>query len=93
MDLKTVQHVANLARLNLTVPEQERMAADMAHITEYIHALGKVDVKGVEPTVHPVAAPNQWREDAVAPSFTREQATANAPESEQNFFKVPPVIE
>ncbi|MBE7491887.1 MAG: Asp-tRNA(Asn)/Glu-tRNA(Gln) amidotransferase subunit GatC [Planctomycetes bacterium] len=93
MDLKTVQHVARLARLQLTDAEAARMAADMARITEHIHALGKVDVRGVEPTVHPVAARNQWREDAVTESFTREQATQNAPESEQNFFKVPPVIE
>ena len=93
MDLKTVQHVAKLARLQLSDAEAQRMAADMSRITEHIHALGKVDVKGVEPTVHPVEARNQWREDAVAESFTREQATQNAPESEQNFFKVPPVIE
>lgn len=93
MDLKTVQHVAKLARLQLTDAEAQRMAADMGSITGYIHELGKVDVKGVEPTVHPVATRNQWREDAVAESFTREQATGNAPESEQNFFKVPPVIE
>jgi len=93
MDLKTVQHVAKLARLQLTGAEEQRMAADMARITDHIHALGKVDVKGIEPTVHPVASQNQWRQDAVAPSFTREQATQNAPDSEQNFFKVPPVIE
>lgn len=93
MDLQTVQHVSKLARLQLSDAEAQRMAADLARVTEHIHALGKVDVKGVEPTVHPVATRNQWREDNVAESFTREQATQNAPESEQNFFKVPPVIE
>ncbi|MBX3475105.1 MAG: Asp-tRNA(Asn)/Glu-tRNA(Gln) amidotransferase subunit GatC [Planctomycetes bacterium] len=93
MDLNTVRHVARLARLALSEAEEARMAEDMARITGHIHALGKVDVKGIEPTVHPVPARNAWREDAVVPGFSRDQATGNAPDSEQNFFKVPPVIE
>lgn len=93
MDLTTVKHVAKLARLNLTEDEAARMAADMVRITEHIEQLGKVEVKGVEATIHPVATRNQWRPDHVAPGLAREAATSNAPESEQNFFKVPPVIE
>lgn len=93
MDLKTVMHVAKLARLNLSDAEAQRMAADLSQITGYIEKLGAVDVRGVDATVHPVRAADQWREDAVAPSFERETATRNAPQSEQNFFKVPPVIE
>ncbi|MBX3460296.1 MAG: Asp-tRNA(Asn)/Glu-tRNA(Gln) amidotransferase subunit GatC [Planctomycetes bacterium] len=93
MDEATVRHVARLARLELTDAEAKRFAADMTRITEYVSALANVNVQGAEMTVHPVAERNQWRQDEPAPGVGREQAVANAPESEQNFFKVPPVIE
>ena len=93
MDLGTVSHVATLARLDLEPGQAKRLAAELSRITEYIDALGKVDVRGVEPTLHPLGPRNQWREDETAPSLPRETATGGAPESEQNFFKVPPVIE
>jgi aspartyl-tRNA(Asn)/glutamyl-tRNA(Gln) amidotransferase subunit C len=93
MDLKTVMHVAKLARLDLSEAEAQRLAAELSKITGYIESLGKVDVSGAEATVQPVSARNQWREDVIAPSLSREVATRGAAESEQNFFKVPPVIE
>ena len=93
MDEPTVRHVARLARLKLTEAEVARFSADFAAITGYVEQLSGVDVSGVEPTIHPVSDRNLWREDAKAESLTREQASANAPASEQHFFKVPPVIE
>lgn len=93
MDAQTVRNVARLARLELPEAEVPALAADLARITEYIAQLGKADVTGVEMTVHPIADRNQWRVDEARPGLTREQAVANAPRSEQNFFQVPPVIE
>lgn len=93
MDEKTVEHVALLARLKLSDEEIARFTGDLSAITEYIAQLSKADVEGVASTVHPVADVNLWRDDTVIPSFKREEAAANAPDSEQNFFKVPPAIE
>lgn len=93
MDEQTVRHVAKLARLKLTEAEVARFAGDFAAITRYVDQLAQVNVTGVEPTVHPVSDRNLWREDARAESLSREQATDNAPASEQHFFQVPPVIE
>ncbi|MCA8911058.1 MAG: Asp-tRNA(Asn)/Glu-tRNA(Gln) amidotransferase subunit GatC [Planctomycetes bacterium] len=93
MDEETVRHVMQLARLQLSDAEIARFAGDLSSITDYIAQLSKVDVDGVPATVHPVADRNLWREDEVAPGFKRELATGNAPESEQNFFKVPPAID
>lgn len=93
MDEATVRHVARLARLQLSDADVQRFGADLGSITQYLNQLGEVDVQGVEMTVHPLPERNQWREDAAQPGLTREQAVANAPDSEQNFFKVPPVIE
>lgn len=93
MDEQTVKHIAKLARLKLNEAEIKRFAGEMSAITGYIAQLAKVDVKDVPATVHPVADQNLWREDTAAESLKREQATANAPDSEQSFFKVPPVME
>jgi aspartyl-tRNA(Asn)/glutamyl-tRNA(Gln) amidotransferase subunit C len=93
MDEATVRHVAKLARLKLSEAEVARFAGEMSAITGYIAQLAKADVKGVAATVHPVADQNLWRKDEALPSFSREDATSNAPDSEQSFFKVPPVME
>lgn len=93
MDETTVRHVATLARLKLSDAEIARMAQDLTRITDYITQLSRANVEAVTPTVHPVAAHDLWRADQVRPSLPRETATANAPESEQSFFKVLPVIE
>lgn len=65
----------------------------MSRITDFVSALREVDVQGAEMTLHPLANRNQWRQDAAQPGFNRQDAVANAADSEQNFFKVPPVIE
>jgi aspartyl-tRNA(Asn)/glutamyl-tRNA(Gln) amidotransferase subunit C len=93
MDEQTVRHVAKLARLRLNEAEVKRFAGEMSAITGYIAQLAQVNVQGVPATVHPVADQNLWREDKAQPSFKREEATSNAPQSEQSFFKVPPVME
>lgn len=93
MDVETVKHVATLARLKLSDDELARFAKDLTSITGYVDQLGEVDVDDVAATIHPVADRNTWREDAARESFKREEAVANAPEEEQNFFKVPPVID
>ncbi|MDC1142583.1 Asp-tRNA(Asn)/Glu-tRNA(Gln) amidotransferase subunit GatC [Planctomycetota bacterium] len=93
MDEATVKHVAHLARLKLSDDDLKKFAADLTAITGYIDSIRAVDTEGVEVTVHAVPQRNAWREDEPLPQLTREQAVQNAPEHEQNFFKVPPVIE
>ncbi len=93
MDEATVKHVALLARLKLDDSEIAKLAADLSGITEYIDSIKAVDTEGIEITVHSVPQRNTWREDVPRKPFTREQAVQNAPEQEQNFFKVPPVMD
>lgn len=93
MDEATVRYVATLARLKLDDSEISRLAGELSKITEYIDQLGRLDLKNIEPTFHPGAELNAYREDIPHESFKRETAVENAPDSEQGFFKVPPVIE
>jgi aspartyl-tRNA(Asn)/glutamyl-tRNA(Gln) amidotransferase subunit C len=87
-----VLHVARLARLALTEEEVERLGAQLSAILEAVGKVGELDLTDVEPTSHPLDLVNVWREDAPQPSLPRDEALANAPDTESGFFKVPPAI-
>ena len=88
-----VQHVARLARLELSEPELARMQDELSHILAYIDKLRSVDTAGVAPTSHAVPLTNVMREDEPRPSLPRADMLANAPEAAGDFFRVPRIIE
>ena len=101
--LGEVEHVARLARLDLSAEAKERMRAQLDAILAYIDKLRELDTADVEPTSHaiPRAGPesgweimaNVMREDEVRPSFPREEMLANAPELDGDLFRVPKILE
>jgi aspartyl-tRNA(Asn)/glutamyl-tRNA(Gln) amidotransferase subunit C len=90
---KEVEHVANLARLDLSEEEKARFAAQLNAVLEYADKLNELDTTGVEPTTHVLPLYNVMREDEVRPSLPVEEAVRNAPEEEDGQFKVPAVLE
>jgi aspartyl-tRNA(Asn)/glutamyl-tRNA(Gln) amidotransferase subunit C len=91
---KVVDHVAELANLELTAAERERMVRDLNSILGYIDRLSELDTKDVPPmaqTLLPAAA--AIRDDSPRPSLAHQAALENAPDSDADFFKVPKVIE
>ncbi len=86
-------HVATLARLELEKDEAELLTGDMNDILDYIERLAELNTDNVEPTSHAMEVNNVFREDLLKRDFTIEEAMANAPDSENNSFKVPKVIE
>lgn len=90
---KDVEHVANLARLELSEQEQERLTEQMNAILKYVEKLGELDTDNVEPTTHVLPVSNVMREDGVRPSVGVENALRNAPDEEGGQFKVPAVLE
>ena len=91
--LKDVEHVARLARLELSDADKERMRRELDRILSYIDKLRALDTEGVEPTSHAVPMTNVMREDAPRPSFPRADMLANAPDPSGDFFRVPKIIE
>jgi len=91
-DLK-LDHVANLARLELTPAEKERFAAQLGDVLAYIAQLNEVDVSGVEPTAHAFPVVNVWAEDVPVAGLPVEAALGNAPEQRDQMFVVPKVVE
>jgi aspartyl-tRNA(Asn)/glutamyl-tRNA(Gln) amidotransferase subunit C len=85
-----VEHVAKLARLALTDEELARFGAQLDAILEAVGKVSELDLGDVEPTAHPLDLVNVWGEDDPRPSLPVEDALANAPERDGNFFRVPP---
>lgn len=88
-----VEHVARLARLELSSCEKELFAGQMDAILGYVEKLKELNTDGIVPTSHAVPMENAFRADAVQPSIGLEKALTNAPERAGSFFAVPKVIE
>ena len=95
IDRAQVRHVARLARLSLSGEEEERLAAQLAHVLEYIERLQAIDVEGVAPLsfAGDAQAGIALREDEVRPSLPREKVLAQAPQQDGEAFVVPRIIE
>lgn len=88
-----LDHVASLARIDLTAEEKERFSAQLADVLAYIALLNEVNVEGVEPTAHAFPVVNVWAEDVPEPGLSVEDALRNAPEKRDNMFVVPRVVD
>lgn len=88
-----IEHVARLARLELTVEEKERLKAQLGVILEHAAKVGEVAAADVPPTAYAIPRSNVLRPDEPRPSLAPEEAIANAPEAEEGRFKVPKIAE
>jgi aspartyl-tRNA(Asn)/glutamyl-tRNA(Gln) amidotransferase subunit C len=91
--VKDVEHVAALARLELSDEEKTLYTEQLNAILEYAEQLNALDTDGVEPTSHAVPLHNVLREDVAKPSLPIEKVMLNAPDEEDGQFKVPAVLE
>jgi aspartyl-tRNA(Asn)/glutamyl-tRNA(Gln) amidotransferase subunit C len=83
-----VAHVARLARLGLDDDEKRRIGAELDVILEHISALQRADISDIPETAQVGNLVNVWREDVPAESLSQEQALANAPDTDGEYFKV-----
>jgi aspartyl-tRNA(Asn)/glutamyl-tRNA(Gln) amidotransferase subunit C len=90
---KDVEHVAKLARLELTIAEEQQFTEQLNAILSYADKLNELDTEQVEPTSHVLKLVNVMREDVTRPSLTIEQVMRNAPDEEDDQFRVPAVLE
>jgi aspartyl-tRNA(Asn)/glutamyl-tRNA(Gln) amidotransferase subunit C len=88
-----IEHVARLARLELTDEEKETFTNQMDAILAYVDKLKELDTEGIVPTSHAVPMENAFREDLVTESLPTDNALLNAPDRSESFFRVPKVIE
>lgn len=91
IEIKDVEHVAKLARLELTEEEKRKFANQLSSILEYVEEMNEVDTEGVEPMSHAIHFVNVMREDEVKYEQTKEELMKNAPFEEDGFFRVPKI--
>jgi aspartyl-tRNA(Asn)/glutamyl-tRNA(Gln) amidotransferase subunit C len=85
-----VLHVAKLAHLDLTDEEVERLGEQLNAILEAVSKVSELELADVPPTSHPLDLVNVSRPDEAMPSLSLDEVFANAPEREDDHFRVPP---
>ncbi len=83
-----VEHISDLARLELSAREIEQLQKELSQILEYVEQLNELDTSDVLPTSHVVAKGDVLSDDKPRPSFPREDILANAPRTQEGFFRV-----
>lgn len=93
MDEKTLEYIAQLARLELPTDEKAGMLEHMQRILDYMDELNTVCTDDVPPLIQADGITNVLRADEVTPSFPREALMDNAPKQLDGAYQVPKVIE
>lgn len=90
---ETIEHAADLARLNISEAEKEKFTSEMEKIISYVDKLNELDTTNVKPMEHVIPMQNVLREDVVTDSFDRDELLKSAPSHENGCYKVPKVVE
>jgi aspartyl-tRNA(Asn)/glutamyl-tRNA(Gln) amidotransferase subunit C len=88
-----VSHIAWLARLGVTDAEVERFREELSVILEHFRELEELDTSHVPAATHASHLQNVFRNDAPKPSLSRDEVLSNAPDSQDPYFRVPPILE
>lgn len=93
LTIQQVEHIARLARLELTDEQKEHYRGQLSTILDHIAKLQELDTRRVPPTVSGSLSEMPLRTDEARPSLPTDALLANAPETDEGQFKVPPVFE
>jgi len=93
LTLQEVEHIAELARLRLTEEEKARYREQLSDILDYAARLQRVDTSGIPPTSSVLPPRSVLRPDVPRPGMPKEDLLRNAPDTEKDQFRVPPVLE
>lgn len=92
-DRETLRKIAHLARLELKEGAEQEMLDSLNKILTWVEKLNEVDTAGVEPLTHLTDEVNVLREDQVQEPLPHERGLLNAPSKDDDYFRVPKVLE
>ncbi|HEY5167117.1 MAG TPA: Asp-tRNA(Asn)/Glu-tRNA(Gln) amidotransferase subunit GatC [Pseudolabrys sp.] len=93
VDAATVRRIAHLARIAVDEGEVERLQGELNAMLAFVEQLAEVNVEGVEPMTSVTPMAMKKRHDVVTDGGDAEAVLKNAPESADQFFLVPKVVE
>ena len=93
IDQAQVRKVAKLSRLDLTDAEVEEFTGQLSAILDYVAKMNELDTTDVEPLAHCLPISNVFRADCIKESLGTEKTLANAPQRDEEFFKVPKILD
>jgi aspartyl-tRNA(Asn)/glutamyl-tRNA(Gln) amidotransferase subunit C len=93
LTIAEVEHIAELARLNLTPEEKERYRQQLSAVLEYAARLQEIDTSQIPPTSSVLPPRSVLREDVPVEFSRREELLKIAPHKENDQYRVPPVLE
>jgi len=83
-----IEHLASLARIGMSGDETSNFGKQLSDILDYLEILDAVDATNTPPTIQPIALINVLQEDIIQPSMTLSEVLVNAPEREEDYFRV-----
>ncbi len=89
---KEVEHVAQLARLDLTEPEKTLFGEQLSQILTFVEQLQEVSTEGIPPTASVADQSSVLRDDIPREGLSQDRALSNAPEASDGFFVVPKIL-
>lgn len=92
LKIEEVEHIAKLARLDLSAEEKARYREQLSDILAHIVKLSELDTTGISPTANAVLGASPIRKDLSRPSLSTANLLKNAPDTDKNQFKVPAVF-
>jgi aspartyl-tRNA(Asn)/glutamyl-tRNA(Gln) amidotransferase subunit C len=94
IDNTVLDRIAELARLDMSDPaKRDAMLIDMQRVLDFVEKLNGVDTTGVEPLIFMTDEEDVLRDDLAMQEISREEALANAPVKDSDYFKVPRVVD
>jgi aspartyl-tRNA(Asn)/glutamyl-tRNA(Gln) amidotransferase subunit C len=90
---EVLDKIAHLARLEFEEKDADKMMKDMTAIVSWVEKLNEVDTEGVEPLTTMSYEINALREDEVKPHLDHNEALSSAPKKDEDYFRVPKVME
>jgi aspartyl-tRNA(Asn)/glutamyl-tRNA(Gln) amidotransferase subunit C len=91
--IEQIQHIANLARLEITEEEANSYHAQLSAILDYFQSLQEIDTVNVSPAAGGLNIHNVLRSDETKPGLKLAEVLGNAAKTEENQFQVPPIFE
>ena len=92
VDIKTVERIATLSKLEFSDKEKQEMTGDMNRMLDFVEQLSAVDTEGLKPLIYMLEEEAELRKDEVIETITQRDALKNAQEKDSDFIKVPKVI-